>query len=248
MKTQRVLHRRNDERARFTGFTLVELAVVVAMTALLAALIMPAMSSAKEKARRAVCKNNLHQLYIVVLNSANDNGDVVPSAADDIGNYHSIRLSDEVFTNLVQNYAGNSNIFSCPNLEFGGTVVGPNTHDAYGYVLGYSYLADNVVPSTKGSDSTTEAIKLSAVTATNELLADANYWTASTDAYSPLLQIAPHTAGGVAFSQGTGPTNSASLGAAGGNIEHYDGSVGWKVIVTMPTHSASSVGDAFGNW
>src|SRR5271155_2103909 len=103
MKMQRVLHRRNDEQDGSAGFTLVELSVVIAMTAILTALLLPALSSAKEKSRRAVCKSNLHQLYFVLQNYSDDNADVLPSAADNIGNYHSIRLSDQTFTNLVMN-------------------------------------------------------------------------------------------------------------------------------------------------
>ena len=49
---------------RRTGFTLVELLVVVAVIALLVALLMPAMARAKESARTASCLNNLHQLSL----------------------------------------------------------------------------------------------------------------------------------------------------------------------------------------
>jgi type II secretory pathway pseudopilin PulG len=257
MSMQRVFHRRNDEQARSAGFTMVELAVVIAMTAILSALLLPALSSAKEKSRRALCKNNMHQLFFVFSMYAGDNAEALPSAADNIGNYHSIRLSDQTFTNLVMDYtSGNSNIFYCPNLVFNAGPNGVATNDAYGYIIGYSYLPVKLSTTTKGADYAMAPLNLTADAPTNKLLADANYWASSQTTSSPLVKMAPHTTAGAAMARlsvfqnasAFGVTNSASLGAVGGNVELFDGSVTWRTINSMATYPASTLNDAFGNW
>ena len=60
------------------GFTLIELLVVIAVIAILAALLMPALETAREKARQAACTNNLHQLYLSVLQYSFDWKDFPP--------------------------------------------------------------------------------------------------------------------------------------------------------------------------
>lgn len=63
---------------RKAGFTLIELLVVIAIIALLAAILFPVFSRARENARRSSCANNLKQIGLGIMQYAQDYDEVMP--------------------------------------------------------------------------------------------------------------------------------------------------------------------------
>ncbi len=65
---------------QLSGFTLIELLVVIAIIAILAAMLLPVLNSARKKAQTTQCRNNLHQLSLTAFLYCQDNNDYLPFA------------------------------------------------------------------------------------------------------------------------------------------------------------------------
>jgi len=134
------------------GFTVVELLVVVFIITLLIGMLMPALASAREAARRAICASNLRQIGLAVLQYRNDNSDwlfpvAYPTRPDGTTSYFFGEVDAEKNVDTSKGYL-------IPYLEEGGTVdYCPSFREgdfelrfqgqSWGYGYNYVYLGAN---------------------------------------------------------------------------------------------------------
>ena len=128
-------------RLRTLAFTLVELLVVIAILALLAALLLPALSKARLKAHSAVCTANLRNIYLGILVYADDYRNYAPQFA--LGLY----WWDDPAGLLIQQYFKSDSVFRCPSVgpPFETDLNGSEAYPRYGSPSPNRYLtADRV--------------------------------------------------------------------------------------------------------
>jgi type II secretory pathway pseudopilin PulG len=222
--------------------------VVIAIIGILAALLLPVLALAKERARRVGCKSCQRQLLLAVHLFGDDNQQHVPSGAPEPwfspADDHLPIISSATSNALVQ-YLGTQRMLHCPGFAEYFNTKAAFEHEAfeYGFVIGYNYHGGHTnTPWPAISSKTSTWISPQRLTDDSSLVlfSDMNDW--STGSHRT---FAPHGKNGIIL-RGSDASNSdlkgvtsAQIGAMGGNVGLLDGSVSWRRIQRMRIYRGS---------
>lgn len=238
------------------AFTLIELLVVIAIIGILAALLLPTLASAKERARRTVCKNSLRQWHLATQQYGNDHEDRLPSGASDMGplDDHLPVLSTNTRNSMIT-YAGDYRILDCPSLgkPFNQPLGWmPPDGAGYGIVIGYNYHGGHTNtpwPALPGNTGRWISPRRLTDDPMLVLVSDLNDWSPGYGkTFAPHGRNGPILSAGDAANTCAGGASSMAVGAVGGNVGLLDGSVAWRHCQRMQIYRGSQQWGNSGCW
>jgi prepilin-type N-terminal cleavage/methylation domain-containing protein/prepilin-type processing-associated H-X9-DG protein len=228
------------------GFTLIELLVVIAIIAILAAMLLPALARAKDRAIRVQCLNNLKQMAVAFNIYANDNRDKLPQnppSAGSVGGWAWDLAWDPGLTMLNNGILWKT--FYCPGTapRFSETNnydlfyrFSPGSFHVLGYALTLPDLKQFLVPTNINTTLTPKSITFGALTfdppspADRVLDADATLRANGSWSSIPGGYTFPYPGG--ANWPHTSPHLKGGL-PAGGNVGFCDSHVEWRKFPLM---------------
>lgn len=234
---------RSNHPSGDNGFTLIELLVIIAIIAILAGLLLPALAKSKEKAQRTACKSNMKQMGLAALLYCMDNQDYFPSEQRSANVYHAVWLPTNALAYFLTQLP--TNAMTCPDQNKGGTWI---WSQSYGLRIGFlalwglpTQLDTRARDGNYGTSQTwpwDSPQRSTDQTPYTYLIADIlskgtdTYTTPAGTTLNNITDV-PHTPHGFAYSGSGQLVEPQVLGSEGGNVGTLDGAVQWRQQAIM---------------